>query len=166
MKRVVVTGLGAVTPVGNDGPSTWDSLVRGRSGAGLIQGLDASGFPVRIAAEVEGFSFQDALPRSRDHRFLARAGQFGVAAAHEALGRAGLREARYAQRSAASTTATGAARPATPPAVRPVTRSAETVPADAGAGEPATVGLCGHRSMNGRTCTREQGHTAKNHRYS
>lgn len=96
MKRVVVTGLGAVTPVGNDGPSTWDSLVRGRSGAGLIQGLDASGFPVRIAAEVEGFSFQDALPRSRDHRFLARAGQFGVAAAHEALGRAGLREARYA----------------------------------------------------------------------
>lgn len=96
MKRVVVTGMGAVTPVGNDRPSTWEAMVQGRSGAGPFQGVDAGGFPVRIAAEVKGFSFGDTLPRSRDHRFLTRPSQFGVAAAYEALGHAGLRTAHYA----------------------------------------------------------------------
>ena len=55
MRRVVVTGLGAVTPLGNDWRSTWDAAVSGRSGIGFITSFDASGFPVRIAAEVKDF---------------------------------------------------------------------------------------------------------------
>ena len=55
MRRVVVTGLGAVTPLGNDRPSTWESAVAGRSGIDFISTFDTSGFPVRIAAEVRGF---------------------------------------------------------------------------------------------------------------
>lgn len=53
--QVVVTGLGAVTPVGNDVPTFWDSVVEGRSGIGPISAYDPSGQPVRIAAEVKGF---------------------------------------------------------------------------------------------------------------
>lgn len=53
--RVVITGVGAVTPVGNDVPSMWDALVAGRSGAGPITAYDASDQSVRIAAEVKGF---------------------------------------------------------------------------------------------------------------
>ena len=55
MRRVVVTGLGAVTPIGNDWRSTWDAAVAGRSGIDFISSFDASGYPVRIAAEVKGF---------------------------------------------------------------------------------------------------------------
>ena len=71
-----------------------------------------------------------------------------------------MREARYLERSAGpASTSTPARR-----AVRPV----QSTPTEVDAVAPATVAeaLCGHRSMNGRTCTREQGHAAKNHRYS
>jgi 3-oxoacyl-[acyl-carrier-protein] synthase II len=54
-KRVVVTGLGAVTPVGNDAPSTWRAALAGQSGIDFIHAFDPSGYPVRIAAEVKGF---------------------------------------------------------------------------------------------------------------
>jgi len=53
--RVAVTGIGLVTPLGLDAPSTWRALLAGASGVGPISGFDASGFPVRIAAEVKGF---------------------------------------------------------------------------------------------------------------
>lgn len=69
-----------------------------------------------------------------------------------------MREARYNRRSAAPTTASK-------PAVRPAVRAEKAETTEA-APPPATDGLCGHRSMNGRTCTREQGHAAKSHRYS
>ena len=71
-----------------------------------------------------------------------------------------MREARYAER---TTSSTSPASPARRPAMKPPVAG----PADAAA-EPAPGGaaLCGHRSMNGRTCTREQGHAAKSHRYS
>ena len=52
MRRVAVTGLGAVTPIGLDAPSTWRAALAGESGIDFIQAFDASGFPVRIAAEV------------------------------------------------------------------------------------------------------------------
>jgi len=52
MRRVVVTGLGAVTPLGLDAQSTWDAAVAGRSGVDWIRSFDASEFPVRIASEV------------------------------------------------------------------------------------------------------------------
>ena len=54
-KRIVVTGLGAVTPVGNDAPSTWRAAVGGQSGIDFIRSFDASAFPVRVAAEVKDF---------------------------------------------------------------------------------------------------------------
>src|SRR5581483_10825277 len=54
MRRVAVTGLGAVTPIGNDVRSTWEAALAGRSGVDTIRAFDASAFPVRIAAEVKG----------------------------------------------------------------------------------------------------------------
>jgi 3-oxoacyl-[acyl-carrier-protein] synthase II len=51
-RRAVVTGLGAVTPIGNDHPTFWKNLITGVSGVGPITRFDASGFDVRIAAEV------------------------------------------------------------------------------------------------------------------
>jgi hypothetical protein len=70
-----------------------------------------------------------------------------------------MREARYLERTAGGTPATRTPRPAV--------RSADTKDAQAVPVAPeATDGLCGHRSMNGRTCTRESGHAAKSHRYS
>jgi hypothetical protein len=70
-----------------------------------------------------------------------------------------MREARYRERSA---TPSPAASTRGKPAVRPATRQVST----AAAPTSPTDALCGHRSMNGRTCTREQGHAAKSHRYS
>ena len=55
MRRVAVTGLGAVTPIGNDAKTTWQAALAGESGIDFIRSFDASGFPVRIAAEVKGF---------------------------------------------------------------------------------------------------------------
>ena len=63
MRRVAVTGLGAVTPLGLDARSTWEGAVAGRSGVGFIESFDASGFPVRIAAEVRGFEPEAVVGR-------------------------------------------------------------------------------------------------------
>ena len=54
MRRVAITGLGAVTPVGNDLPSTWDALVAGKSGVDVIRAFDATDFPVNIAVHPDG----------------------------------------------------------------------------------------------------------------
>ena len=54
-KRVVITGIGAVTPVGNDIPTTWESLLAGKNGIGKITKFDTSNSKVNIAAEVKGF---------------------------------------------------------------------------------------------------------------
>ena len=72
-----------------------------------------------------------------------------------------MREARYAQRMARAGAPAVPARPASRPAGQ--SKVVPTAPASAA---PSVDALCGHRSMNGRSCTREQGHTAKNHRYS
>src|SRR5688500_12386287 len=90
-RRVAITGIGAVTPVGNDAATTWRSLVEGKSGIGPITNFDASSYPVRIAAEVKGFRLQDHLPDRRLARHLSRAGGFGVVSALQALKDAGLR---------------------------------------------------------------------------
>jgi 3-oxoacyl-[acyl-carrier-protein] synthase II len=55
MRRVAITGVGAVTPVGNDAKATWEALLAGRSGIDEIRAFDASDFPVRIAGEVKDF---------------------------------------------------------------------------------------------------------------
>jgi 3-oxoacyl-[acyl-carrier-protein] synthase II len=94
-RRVAITGLGAVTPVGNDVKATWESLVAGRSGIARITGFDAETFPVRIAGEVKGFSLEPYLKDRSQRRYLSRAAGFGVAATVQALADAGINEAPY-----------------------------------------------------------------------
>jgi 3-oxoacyl-[acyl-carrier-protein] synthase II len=84
-KRVVITGMGAVTPLGLDTESYWDGLTSGRSGVGPITHFDASEFPVRIAAEVKNFDVRGFLAEPRDAKRMDRFAQFGVAAARMAL---------------------------------------------------------------------------------
>jgi beta-ketoacyl-acyl-carrier-protein synthase II len=89
MRRVVVTGLGAVTPLGLDARSTWETALAGRSGVGFIEAFDATGFPVRIASEVKGFD-ASAVVGPKDGRRLERNVVFAVAAAREAWSDAGV----------------------------------------------------------------------------
>jgi 3-oxoacyl-[acyl-carrier-protein] synthase II len=89
VRRVVVTGLGAVTPLGLDAQSTWDAAVSGRSGIDWIQSFDASDFPVRIASEVKGFE-PEAVVGPKDARRLERNVVLAVAAAREAWADAGV----------------------------------------------------------------------------
>ncbi|MCC7104176.1 MAG: beta-ketoacyl-ACP synthase II [Chloroflexi bacterium] len=89
-ERIVVTGVGAVTPIGNDAPSTWKAMVNGEGGVRRISLFDPTGFDCQIAAEVKGFdpaAMLGAKEARRSDRFL----QFGVVAAHEALRDAGLK---------------------------------------------------------------------------
>lgn len=67
-KRVVVTGLGAVTPVGNDVPSTWEALLRGRSGIDRIRCFDPADLDVQIAAELKDFDVEERLGRRQARR--------------------------------------------------------------------------------------------------
>jgi 3-oxoacyl-[acyl-carrier-protein] synthase II len=83
-ERVVITGIGAVTPVGNDRESTWQALLAGRSGAGPITAFDPGDLPTTIAAEVKGFDPASILEGKRLRR-SARFTQFAVAAAREAV---------------------------------------------------------------------------------
>jgi 3-oxoacyl-[acyl-carrier-protein] synthase II len=88
-RRVVVTGMGAITPVGNDVATTWTALLEGKSGAAPITHFDASAFPVRFACEVKGFdplAFMERKEAKRADQFT----QYAVGAAHEAMNHAGL----------------------------------------------------------------------------
>ncbi len=87
--RVAITGLGAVTPVGNDADATWEALIAGRSGVGPITTFDATTFPVRIGGMVRGFDVGPYLPDPRLRRQLNRAAGFGLAAADQAMRQAG-----------------------------------------------------------------------------
>ncbi|MEU9717056.1 beta-ketoacyl-[acyl-carrier-protein] synthase family protein [Streptomyces sp. NPDC047976] len=95
MKRVVITGIGAVTPLGNDAPTTWEGLATGRSGVGELTTIETDGFPVRIAGQVKDFRLKDLVPREVGLRHLSRPGQFGLAAAAEALRDAGVDRDTY-----------------------------------------------------------------------
>ncbi len=88
-RRVVVTGLGAVTPLGLDVPTTWAALCAGRSGIGRITLFDPSPFAVQIAGEVKGFDPLQYID-AKEARRLDRNVQFAVAAAQEAVRDAGL----------------------------------------------------------------------------
>jgi 3-oxoacyl-[acyl-carrier-protein] synthase II len=89
MRRVAVTGLGAVTPVGNDAASTWRAAVAGESGVDFIRSFDADGFPVRIAAEVKDFD-PSGVATPREVRKLDRNVLLALGAAREAVADAGL----------------------------------------------------------------------------
>ncbi|MEL0334320.1 MAG: beta-ketoacyl-ACP synthase II [Flavobacteriales bacterium] len=89
LKRVVVTGLGALTPVGNTAEETWSNLVAGTSGAGPITRFDASLFKTHFACEVKDFQPNDLLDR-KEARRMDRFTQFGVVVANEAIADSGL----------------------------------------------------------------------------
>ena len=87
--RVVITGMGAMTPLGESVEEYWDSLVNGRSGIGPMTLCDPSEFPSTISGEVTGFDPGDYIDR-REHRRMARFSQLAVAAAAVAIEDSGL----------------------------------------------------------------------------
>ncbi len=87
--RAVITGIGALTPVGLSGPETWAGLLAGRSGVRPLTRFDPSPFPVRIAADVQGFDPLTVMTRKQAKR-TARFAQFAAAASAEALRDGGL----------------------------------------------------------------------------
>jgi 3-oxoacyl-[acyl-carrier-protein] synthase II len=88
-RRVAITGIGLVTPIGNDVASTWAALDEVRNGAAPITLFDASGFPTQIAAEVKGFDAEALLGTKRARR-SARFSQLAIMAGREAFADAGL----------------------------------------------------------------------------
>jgi 3-oxoacyl-(acyl-carrier-protein) synthase len=90
-RRIAITGIGMVTPVGLDAPTTWANLVEGKSGINTIREFNASGFPVRIGAEVKDFHAADVIRGHKLLKFASRTHAFALAAAEEALEDAGLR---------------------------------------------------------------------------
>lgn len=90
-RRVVVTGMGLVTPIGHDVPETWSALLAGKSGAAGITHFDAKDHDTRFAAEVKGFEPEKYLERKEAKR-MDRFAQFAMAASQEAVTQAGLHD--------------------------------------------------------------------------
>ena len=90
-RRVAITGLGLVTPLGNDVAATWKTLLAGRSGVAPITHFDAGGFPVHIAAELKGFDPRHAIDDRKLLRLADPSQAMGLVAAEEALRDAGIR---------------------------------------------------------------------------
>ena len=90
-RRIVVTGLGLVTPVGNTVDESWSNLLAGRSGIASLQRFDPANLSVRFAGEVKGFKIEDYIP-AKDARHMDAFIHFGIAAALQAVRDAGLPE--------------------------------------------------------------------------
>lgn len=91
IRRVVVTGLGAITPLGNTAPAYWEGLRTGTSGAATITRFDPTKFKTRFACEVKGYDADNFFDR-KEHRKMDLFTQFGVVAADEAIADSGLLE--------------------------------------------------------------------------
>ncbi len=90
-RRVVITGIGAVTPIGNTMDETWNGIIEGRKSVRSVEIFNAKDFPCDFAYQVEGFRLNETGFSNDDHKkFLNRAGQFGWNAAREALSQANL----------------------------------------------------------------------------
>ena len=89
MRRVVVTGMGIISPVGNDIDTAWSNVCEGRSGIGPIEGMDASEFSTRIAGEVRDFDIGNFIPL-RDARRMDTFMHYGIASCVEAVKDSGL----------------------------------------------------------------------------
>lgn len=89
-RRIAVTGIGLVTPVGNTTESTWAALKAGMSGAGPITNFDASGFSTTIGSEVKNFDVADVLEDRRQLKYCSRSHRFALGSAAEALADAGI----------------------------------------------------------------------------
>jgi 3-oxoacyl-[acyl-carrier-protein] synthase II len=100
-RRVVITGIGAVTPLGNDVETTWQNLLAGHAGAGEIRHFDATDYPVRFACELKEFDPAQWIDRKHARR-MDRFAQMIVAAARQAESDAGLDVAREPERIGAS----------------------------------------------------------------
>ena len=84
-RRVVVTGMGALTPIGNDLDSYWNGLISGTSGCANITRFDASNFKTKFACELKGFNPEDHFEK-KEYRRYDRFSQYGIVAANEAIG--------------------------------------------------------------------------------
>ncbi|MBP9838702.1 MAG: beta-ketoacyl-ACP synthase II, partial [Proteobacteria bacterium] len=94
MRRVVITGMGCVTPLGNDLTTTWKGVVEGKSGAARISAFDATNFSCQIAAEVKGFE-PETLVEKKDIRRYDRFILLGLKAAREAWADSGLKDGDF-----------------------------------------------------------------------
>ena len=93
-RRVVITGIGAITPVGHNIAETWENLLKGKSGIGMITHFDTTGLPVRIAAEVKNFNPEDHF----DHKEVKKLDlytQYSMIAAREAVKDSGFTATDY-----------------------------------------------------------------------
>ena len=88
--RVAITGIGLVTPVGNDVATTWSALDGVKNGAASITLFDAAGFPTRIAAEVKGFNERVITAQRKLLNYANRSHRFALAAAEEAMRDSGI----------------------------------------------------------------------------
>jgi len=94
-RRVVITGIGAITPLGNSVSHTWENALAGKSGVGPITSFDASEFSCKIAAHVKDFDPESVVDDKKDLRRYDRFSLLGLAAAKEAWQSAGLNDATY-----------------------------------------------------------------------
>ncbi len=97
LKRVVVTGLGALTPIGNDVATLWENLLAGVSGAGLITHFDPELFKCKIACELKGFDAQNFFDR-KEIRKIDPFAQYGIVAADEAIKDSNINDERLDKR--------------------------------------------------------------------
>ena len=88
-KRVVVTGVGAVSPVGNTAEESWEAVINGKSGIGMLTRLDSDQFPVKVAAQVKDFDIEDYIEK-KDARKMDRFTHYALASSIMAMKDAGL----------------------------------------------------------------------------
>ncbi len=94
LKRVVVTGIGAITPIGNSAPEFWNAMLAGKSGAGRITLFDPEKFKTKFACEVKDFDANELLGRKETRR-LDRFAQFALVSSDEAIADSGLKDSHY-----------------------------------------------------------------------
>jgi beta-ketoacyl-acyl-carrier-protein synthase II len=97
-RRVAITGLGAVSPIGNDVQSTWCNLLAGKSGIAAIKHFDASAFPTHIAAEIKEFKPDPEAMRGKHSRFSMHFTQYALEAAYQAFSDAGIKPTKQTAR--------------------------------------------------------------------
>ena len=90
-RRVVITGIGAISPVGNTAEESWEAVINGKSGIGPLTRLDSEQFPVKVAAEVKDFNIEDYIER-KEARKMDRFTHYALAASIMAMKDAGLEE--------------------------------------------------------------------------
>ncbi|MCY1029212.1 beta-ketoacyl synthase N-terminal-like domain-containing protein, partial [Mammaliicoccus sciuri] len=78
-KRVVMTGLGTLNPLGNDVPTTWENAINGKNGIDEVTRIDVSEFPAKLAGELKDFNIDDHIPK-KDARKMDRFTQYAIVA--------------------------------------------------------------------------------------